>query len=174
VRHPAPFVLLVILLCPLAAQAEAGTNAPTLPPAGYTVQSAGKFLHFLAGMSIGALGAGILEGAREPGYAVQHPLCLPVAALAASAVAGIAKEALDSTGFGDPRVEDILITMAGGLTAALVVGYAGSVYPGTAGGRLNSVTFLLSTSALLALPVALGFAREIRNNIERRRAAALL
>jgi hypothetical protein len=141
-------------------------------PSAYTFLSAGKFLHFMAGMAIGVAAGGAAEATERPGFAAQYPLRSPALALSASAVAGLAKELLDSTGFGDPRVEDVLITVAGGLVAALVVGYAESVYPGSAGGRLDSVTFLFSTSALLAFPVALGFAREIRNNIEKRRAVA--
>ncbi len=152
---------------PLRAQtAEAGL--PDDSPQ-YTVQSAGKFLHFLAGMSLGLLGAGLAESALQPGAPQQQPLALPAIAVSVSVPFGIAKEVLDSTGFGDPRFADILITTSGGLAAAVVVGYTELLYPPSASGKRNGYVFLVSTSALLAVPVVFGFLREIRTNIDRRR-----
>ena len=143
---------------------DASSGDPT-----YTVQSAGKFLHFLAGMSLGMLGAGLAEYALQPTYPSQNPFVLPSIAVSVALPAGIAKELLDATGFGDPRLTDVLITTAGGLVASLMVGYAEALYPPNGSGKSNSVALLISTSALLAVPVAIGFAREVRNNLEKRR-----
>lgn len=165
-------VVLAATLRPVNGYGQADTaSAPGATP-DHTFQSAGKFLHFLAGMSLGMLGAGLAEYALEPTYPSQHPLELPSLAIAVALPAGIAKEVLDSTGFGDPRITDVLITTAGGLAAALIVGYAESFYPPDGSGKANSVALLISTSALLAVPVAFGFAKEVRNTIERHRTLA--
>ncbi|HET6487524.1 MAG TPA: hypothetical protein VFH83_13945 [Spirochaetia bacterium] len=157
--------LLLLVACPFLAAAQDETRAG---PA-YTVQSPGKYLHFLAGMSLGMLGAGLAEYALQPTYPSQYPLVLPSVAISVALPAGIAKELLDATGFGDARLTDVLITTAGGLLASMMVGYAEALYPANSRGKSNSVALLLSTSALLAVPVAIGFAREVRNNLEKRR-----
>jgi len=162
-------VLLVMSPFLAAAQAQAPSQAQAPAQPTYTIESSGKFLHFLAGMSLGMMGAGLAEYALQPAYPSQNPLALPAIAVSVALPAGVAKELLDATGFGDPRLTDILITTAGGLLASLMVGYAEALYPPTGSGRQNSVALLLSTSALLAVPVAIGFAREVRNNLEKRR-----
>jgi hypothetical protein len=102
----------------------------------------GKYLHVLGGMMVGLAAAGVVDAAIDPAVVSQYPWLLPATALAGSAAAGIAKEVLDSMGFGDPRFSDILITSAGGVAAALV-----------------------------SMPVINGFLVEIRRYIDLREAA---
>jgi hypothetical protein len=134
-------------------------------------QSAGKYLHVLAGLAIGLATAATVESFQAPQDIGKSPLLLPALAVAGSAVAGTAKEILDSTGFGDPRLADVFITMSGGFLAAGAVAYAQSVFPGTDQGKQNGVTALFASAALLAVPVVIGFIKEIDRAIERRKSS---
>jgi hypothetical protein len=122
----------------------------------------GKFLHVLGGMAAGLAAAGIVDIFIDPSSTAQAPWLLPAAALAGAALAGISKEVLDSTGFGDPQFTDILITSSGGMAVALMLGYAQTLYPSTRSGQVNSASYIFSLAALLALPVINGFLVEIR------------
>lgn len=149
---------------PAAAEALSGTAlfGPESAPV------AGKYLHFLAGMAAGFEAAGIFECVYGPGVMTQSILFSPIAALSGSALAGVAKEVLDSTGFGDPRLTDVLITMAGGLAAAMAVLFAHAILPPTSDGWAGSQAYLQTSAALLVIPVAAGFIVEIERNRTRR------
>ena len=129
----------------------------------------GKFLHVLGGMSIGLAAAGIMDVAIDPSLTASQPWILPASAVAGAALAGVAKEILDSTGFGDPQFTDILITSSGGVAAALMLGYAQTLYPPTRNGQVNSASFIFSVATLLAMPLVNGFLVEIRRYAVRRR-----
>jgi hypothetical protein len=128
----------------------------------------GKSLHFLGGMMLGLAAAGIADLAVDPQLAAAHPCMLPLVALSASALGGVAKELLDSTGFGDPRFTDILITTGGGVAAAFAVGWAEGLYPSNHSGRANAASFLLSMAIGASVPVVIGFIGEIRSYLQRR------
>jgi hypothetical protein len=130
---------------------------------------AGKFLHILGGMTLGLAAAGVVDAAMDPAVLALNPWMLPASALAASALGGISKEILDSTGFGDPQFTDILITSAGGVAAALMLVYAQTLYLPTYNGQVNSASLIFSLAALFALPVINGFMVEI-GRYEARRA----
>ena len=138
--------------------------APGQPPA------AGKYLHFLAGMAAGFESAGIFECALGPTETARSWPLSPVIALSGSALAGIAKEILDSTGFGDPRLTDALITTAGGLVAAGAMLFAHLILPPDADGWAGSQAFAQTSAALLSIPVAVGFIVEIQRYKARRAA----
>jgi hypothetical protein len=159
-------IVLALALFPAAASAELATDllAAAQPQPAL---SAGKYLHVLAGMAIGLTAATLTQDMSDPSAFAGQPMALPTVALGAAAIAGIAKELLDSTGFGDPRYTDVLITMGGGLIAAGSMLYTQSVYPQTGNGRLNSSIFSLVTALLLAVPVGIGFIKEINSAIER-------
>jgi hypothetical protein len=122
-----------------------------------------KYLHFLAGLSLGLSAS---ELVRE----TASPWLRPLVAVGTAAVAGVGKEVLDSTGFGDPRFSDIVVTTVGGLAAAGILLYTQSVYPPAGTGRANSDAYVISTAVVLALPVVVGAVQEIRRYIDRRRA----
>ncbi|HEY9594314.1 MAG TPA: hypothetical protein VHE79_07550 [Spirochaetia bacterium] len=131
--------------------------------------SAGKYLHVFAGMSIGLAAAALTDGLCAPSMsATGGSWVLPVVALSAAVMAGAGKELLDLTGFGDPRVADILITATGGLAAAASVFYYGAVFPTTREGRGNADLAMIVTAAVLAVPVIDGFIREFLRWEERR------
>jgi hypothetical protein len=130
-----------------------------------------KYLHFLAGLALGLSAAELVHALPLPVALQENELVLPLAAFSASVVGGIAKELLDSTGFGDPAVTDALVTMTGGLAAAAVVGYAQSIYPPGSAGRANEASFLLTSAIVLAVPVVIAFAGEVARFIERRNRA---
>jgi hypothetical protein len=155
-------VMLCLILLPHPARADTGLEPPT----------AGKYLHFLAGMAIGLAAAGVVQIANDPQVPAPFPFVLPTIALSAATVAGMGKELLDSTGFGDPRFTDILITMTGGLAAAAAIAYEESLHPPTHTGALNGATYLLSTAMLLAIPVVNGFVKEITSYEKRQRNAS--
>ena len=147
-------ISLLLLICRLSAFAQSDLSLAD--------PLSGKFLHVLGGMVVGLVAAGVVDVSMDPAVSARHPWMLPAAALAGSAVAGIGKELLDATGFGDPQFTDILITSCGGLAAALMVGYTRTVYPNSSTGQVNSASFIFSLAALLALPVVNGFMVEIR------------
>ena len=153
-------VLAMVLLCHPAGFAE---DAPVLAQ-----PLSGKYLHVLGGMVTGLVAAGVVNAVADPAVLSQYPWVLPATAMAGSAIAGIAKEVLDSTGFGDPQLSDILITSTGGVVAALVLISAQSLYPPTRNGQVDSSSFVFSLAVLLALPVINGFLVEIGRHVDRR------
>jgi hypothetical protein len=168
-------VVTVIVVCAALSSPAAGAQSlfiglPDRAPETGT-PAAFKYLHFLAGLALGLSAAELVHALPlSPGLR-QSPLLSPAAALGASVVGGIGKELLDLTGFGDPAVTDALVTMLGGLAAAAVVGYEQSLYPGSAAGRANEASFLLSSAAVISVPVVIAFIGEVRRFIERRNPA---
>jgi hypothetical protein len=158
-------VLIAVMLLPAAGGAYGqALFTPGQPPAG-------KYLHFLAGMAAGFESAGIFECALGAGETARSWPLSPVIALSGSALAGIAKEILDSTGFGDPRLSDALITTAGGLVAAGAMLFAHLVLPPDTDGWAGSQAFAQTSAVLLSIPVAVGFIVEIERYKARRAAA---
>jgi len=141
--------------------------APTAAPPLIQPLPPGKALHFLAGMAGGLLAAAAVESLQNPQLIGSYPLYLPAVALSTATVAGIGKEVLDSTGFGGAEFSDILITMAGGLTAAATVAYAERLFPATPEGKTNGATLFAATGALLAIPVVIGLIHEIVRSAQR-------
>ena len=128
----------------------------------------GKYLHVLGGMAVGLFAAGVVDMTVDPAVLARSPWLLPAAGIAGAVVAGIGKEVLDATGFGDPNLSDIFITSAGGLAAALAVGYAQALSEPTRNGQLNSGAYIFSAALLAAAPVVNGFLVEIRRYAARR------
>jgi hypothetical protein len=167
-KHAAAIVVLFAALCSPFGSAQAlYIGLPDKVPETGT-PPAFKYLHFLAGLALGLSAAELVHGLPLGPAAQQSALLFPAAALTASAVGGIGKELLDLTGFGDPAVADVIVTMSGGLAAAAVVSYAQSLYPAGGTGGVNEASFLLSSAAVLAIPVVVGFIGEVRRFIERR------
>jgi len=170
-RTPMKYLAAIIAAC-AALTSPAGAQAlfiglPDKAPQTGTPPSF-KYLHFLAGLALGLSAAELVQAAL-PGQP-QGTLLLPASAFTASAVGGVGKELLDLTGFGDPAVSDALVTMSGGLAAAAVVAWAQSLYPAGSAGRANEASFLVSSAAVLAIPVVIGFIGEVKRFIERSRA----
>jgi hypothetical protein len=170
--RPSRALLLGIVLCvahPVAAQAPDGSAlgllvGPLSTATGAELPAWFKYLHFLAGISVGLSAS---ELVREP----SSPWLRPLVAVGMAAVAGAGKEILDSTGFGDPRFSDFVVTSIGGLAAAGILLYAQSVYPTAPPGPANSDAYVISTAAVLFLPVVVGAIQEIQRYIERQGAA---
>jgi hypothetical protein len=161
-------LLILALFLPATVSAQA---VPSLAALGIPTGDPfppGKSLHFLGGMMLGLAAAGIADLAVDPQLAAAHPFLLPLIALSASAAGGTAKELLDSTGFGDPRFTDILITMSGGVAAAFAVGWAEGLYPSNPSGQANAASFLFSMAIGASVPVVIGFIGEIRSYLQRR------
>ncbi len=169
------FVCSVILAAGLASTAIEASPAPTLPlnlaPADGPA-SAGKLYHFFAGFSVGLFAAAGVDGAYSAQTVAQYPYLLPLVALTASEAAGMSKEILDSTGFGDPRFGDVLITMSGGLAAAAAAFGMESTMPESQAGRQASIEFFVAAATILATPVIVGMDQEIRSYLDRRKAAS--
>src|SRR5271157_2790183 len=112
----------------LPAVAQAPASPPAVPPdlvapaptMGGQLPPWFKYLHFLAGISVGLSAS---ELVRE----TSSPWLRPLVAVGAATVAGVGKEVLDSTGFGDARASDAVVTGIGGITAAAILFYAQSV-----------------------------------------------
>jgi len=154
---------LVVVLIVISQAAALADGDPSL-----SQPLSGKFLHVLGGMATGLAAAGIVEAIVDPSVQQRYPWLVPFAALAGAAMAGVSKEILDSTGFGDPQFTDILITSTGGVAAALVIGYAQCVYPRSQSGQMNAASFVFSLAALIAMPVINGFLVEIERYESRR------
>ncbi len=158
----------VLILCLVTLPAVAQDMPFGWGPAGLDAIPGFKYLHFLAGLSLG-LGAAELAESLSSGPGMS-PWVVPLSAIATAAIAGAGKEILDSTGFGDPRFSDFLVTTVGGVAAAAMFAYAGSLYPPVPGGGPNLAAFALSTAVLLALPVTAGAVMEVTRWLERRKA----
>jgi len=160
-----------LFLAALPVQAE-GPAPPAIPPITADAAPAFKYLHFLAGLSLGLFAVELVGNAGVGTSPAESPWLRPMVAVGAAAIAGTAKEVLDASGFGDPRFSDMVVTTVGGLAAAGIAAYAQSLYPPSTQGRANSAAFLLSTAGVLAVPVVIGFAREVSSWLERRRKAS--
>jgi hypothetical protein len=162
--------LALCVVCP-GAVASAAAQAPNDGALAVPIASPGelppwfKYLHFLAGLSLGLSAS---ELVREAG----SPWLRPLVAVGTAAVAGVGKEVLDSTGFGDPRFSDIVVTTIGGLAAAGILLYTQSVYPAVPPGPANGDAYVISTAVVLALPVIMGAIQEIQRFLDRRKAPA--
>ncbi len=169
-KHLAVIVLACAALsCPAAGAQALFIGLPDKAPETGT-PPAFKYLHFLAGLALGLSAAELVHALPLTPELQQSALLFPAAALTASAVGGIGKELLDLTGFGDPAVADAIVTVSGGLAAAAVVAYTHSLYPADGAGRANEASFLLSSAAVIAVPVVIAFIDEVKRFIERSRA----
>jgi hypothetical protein len=153
-------ILLCVALAPRAASAQA---QPVIgAAAGGSQLSAHIVIHALAGLASGLLAAGLVEAAGPPRTFSDFPLLLPGVAVSSATAAGIAKEVLDSTGFGAPRFAEALSAVGGGLLAAAMIG-------GLEGARIETPVPLLSIGALFAIPVTIALLEEIVWNVHRPR-----
>ena len=158
------FASLLAIAPPAAGQVQASAGARAVGESGL---EGNPSLHFLAGAAVGLSAAAILLNTQPASEIAHYPLYLPAAALYASAVAGIGKEALDSTGFGSAEFSDILTTLLGGSTAAAAVAYAQRVTPAGSASATNATAFLISTALLVSIPVAEGLVYEIERYLKR-------
>ena len=141
----------------------AADNEPIFTP--------GKVLHILGGWACGFAAAALTERVSAPGVRTQFPLFLPAVALAGGQIAGMSKELLDATGFGDPRFTDVLITDIGGLAAA---GCEALVRPpATASGRNGAALLFAAAAGVLAVPVVQGLATELIGDLRRTHSKAI-
>lgn len=97
-----------------------------------------------------------------------HPFLLPALGASAAVVAGIGKETLDSTGFGDPQWRDLIHTVIGGLLAAGVM-----IAVEHSGGGLASTSaqarLYAGLGVSLSVPIAAGMLDELRLYLVKRR-----
>lgn len=103
-----------------------------------------------------------------PPSTIQHyPLLLPALGAAAAVTAGVAKETLDSTGFGDPQWADLLHTAIGGFAAA---GFVAAVErsPGIASPSRQAALFS-GLGMSFSVPIAAGLVEEIARYLTKRR-----
>lgn len=108
----------------------------------------------------GFLAASIAAEASSGSLLHAYPLFLPAVGLSAAVAAGIGKETLDSTGFGDPQWSDIVHTIYGGILAA---GFIAAV---ESSGRDPNI--LAATGLSFALPVSAAFVKEIVHYLRKR------
>lgn len=126
-------------------------------------------LHGIAG----AMAALITASIGASGYsqaAVEHyPLLLPSLGLSAAVAAGIAKETLDSTGFGDPQWGDLVHTVIGGVAGAGFVALVERSSGGGPGGDPNHAGVYAGIGLTLSVAIAAGMVQEIRIFLAKRR-----
>ena len=119
-------------------------------------------LHLLAGMAAGLLSAGVADSA-VPGRTISdYPLLLPAIAVSSATTAGIAKETLDSTGFGVPLFAEAMFTTGGGVLAGAMIGCL-------EGARISPRVPLVAVGTILAIPVMIAFVQEVEWNAHQAR-----
>lgn len=164
-----PALVLALGLVWMPARASALTaGRPLLPPL-----TPDGVLHSLAGTMSAVLVASLASQLYPKHTLDSYPLLLPALGFSAALTAGIGKEALDSTGFGDPQWSDILHTLLGGLAGAAFIAAAElttSAQP--AGRRANEGMLLAAVGVSLAVPVGTAFVKEIERYLHRRRSKA--
>lgn len=159
--HPSSIALLVLLTAFVAA-------APAGAQAAAPLIKRDTMLHLLGGAMTGLLAASAASAVYGRSTVEGYPLLVPSIAFSAALTAGIGKETLDSTGFGDPQWTDIMHTLIGGLIAAGVTAGVEAIGGGTS---YQSKTILLAVVGVsIALPVGAGFAREIAIFLHKERA----
>lgn len=126
-------------------------------------------LHSLAGTMSGLIAASIAAQAYPQSTIRRYPLLLPAIGASTALTAGIAKEVLDSTGFGDPQWHDIMHTILGGAVATAFIAAAGLAYDGRRASMTNEAWLYGSVGITFAVPVAAGLLREIELYLEKRR-----
>lgn len=97
-----------------------------------------------------------------------YPLLLPAIGLSSALTAGIAKETLDSTGFGDPQWSDIIHTIVGGMLAAGAIAAIELSASGQSGSLRYGSEVLAGAGFSLAVPIAAGLAEEVVLYLKRR------
>lgn len=160
-------LLLVAAAVPAVASPATGAKAAIPLPLLPRLTSDGV-LHSLGGTMSGLIAASVAALAYPEATARGYPLLLPAFGFSAALTAGIAKEVLDSTGFGDPQWHDIMHTMLGGALAAAFIAVAQLAFDWHAP-RRNEAVLYGSVGVAIAIPVGIGFLREIELNVEKRR-----
>jgi hypothetical protein len=132
------------------------------PPATFPMaMPPDTLLHLLAGFTAGMLAPALVSLAVPESTVRDHPYYLPAIGLTAAIDAGLAKETVDSTGFGDPDWWDAVHTALGGLLAgAIIFGIEGTLPPGSDERRELEVTGAAASIAA-GVPVLIGLAAEI-------------
>ncbi len=118
----------------------------------------------MSGFFVASAGAMVYNKSEVRAY----PLLLPALGASAAVLAGIGKETLDSTGFGDPQWRDLIHTVIGGLLAAGVVAAVER-----SGGNLASTReqarLYAGLGVSFAVPIAAGMLDEVRLYLVKRR-----
>ena len=113
---------------------------------------------------ISSAGAAVYGQAEVRSY----PLLLPALGASAALLAGIGKETLDSTGFGDPQWRDLIHTVIGGLLAAGVVA-AVEHSGGSLASAGNQARLYAGLGVSFSVPIAAGMLDELRLYLVKRR-----
>ena len=155
VNRPSPLssIALLILL------SSALVVVPAAAQSSVPLVKRDTMLHILAGAMSGLLVSSAVSAIYGHTTVDAYPLLLPAVGLSAAIAAGIAKETVDSTGFGDPQWRDIIHTLIGGAIAAGIT--AGIEHMGGSSTYRAKTTLLATIGVTLALPVGAGLGQEI-------------
>jgi len=126
-------------------------------------------LHGIAGAMAALLAASAGASLYPQATVERYPLLLPSLGLSAAVAAGIAKETLDSTGFGDPQWGDLIHTLIGGLAGA---GFIALIErnPGRGPGvGTNHTGLYAGIGVTLSVPIAAGMLQEVGIFLAKRR-----
>lgn len=161
--------LLVLVGAPTFAAAQSTFAArrialpllPALKPDGV--------LHSFGGTMSGLIAASVAAQLYPQSTIRRYPLLLPALGASAALTAGIAKEVLDSTGFGDPQWHDIMHTILGGALATAFIAAGELAFDGRHAATTNETWLYGTVGVAFAVPVGVGFLREIELYLEKRR-----
>lgn len=171
-RPPFRWLIGAALTCGVALAPAAAQNAAAPPqqlgiPTMKAAVQPDTFLHAVGGIMAGMLAASTASAFSNPTTLNEYPLFLPAVGFSAALAAGIAKEALDSTGFGTAQWTDLVHTMIGGLiVAGMIAGVELSPSAGTYTAQRRA--FALAGIGF-AIPIGAAFAEEIHVYLEKRR-----
>lgn len=154
----------VILVCaaavvPAAAQsAVASSRQLGIPSMKRTIRP-DALLHAAGGIMAGMFAASAASALSSPSTLEKYPLFLPAVGLSAALTAGIAKETLDSTGFGTAQWTDLVHTIIGGIVAAGMI--AGVELSGSSGSAAAQRSAFALAGIGFAVPIGAAFAEEV-------------
>lgn len=153
-------------LAPAAAQDSVASAQRLGIPAMKGAIQPDAVLHAVGGIMAGMLAASAASTLSSPSTLTEYPLFLPAVGFSAALTAGIAKETLDSTGFGTAQWTDLFHTMIGGLLVAGMI--AGVELSPTSGSFSTQRNVFALTGISLAVPIGAAFAEEIHLYLVRR------
>ena len=125
-------------------------------------------LHVLAGVSGALLVSAVAYPLVDLGSNHRNAVLVAGLGVGGAFLLGIAKELLDLSGWGQPELSDLLLTLGGGLLAGTLVYAVTCQQPGYEEGSLGISALYGAFALILSLPVGENLCRRTRLSLQSR------